>query len=303
MASAVPDIVFVGPVTWDLFEGGRRPGGAVTFAALVATSMGARAGIVTTAGTDADLAALEGHEVRVIPSAATLTFEHRLDERGRRELRVVERAVPVSARPERVEGRAEEALAAVDIPEAWRGARDIVLAPLLAEDIDVRSFLGGPGRVWILAQGLMRYLSGDGTVQEIEEPMPALDPVFGLPCSLFLSEVEAARWSPADFSAVVAGVDELVVTRGAEGATIYRGDAQWEVAACPAEAVDTTGAGDTFAAAFILASSRLGLDDLEAARLASAYAAAGVERVGQVPLPPLSAMERRAAIAAGGAGA
>jgi sugar/nucleoside kinase (ribokinase family) len=95
--------------------------------------------------------------------------------------------------------------------------------------------------------------------------------------------------------------ERLVVTRGAEGASVYRGEERFEVPACPAAAVDTTGAGDTFATAFILASSRLRLDDVEAARLASAYAAAGVERVGPAPLPPLSEIERRAAIAAGSA--
>jgi hypothetical protein len=199
-----------------------------------------------------------------------------------------------------------------------------VLAPLLPEDIDVRSFLGRPGRVWILAQGLMRHLSGDGTVEEAVEPLSALGDVLGprnagtpsltLPprgegigeaqprCALFLSDVETGRWSPIDLARVVAGVERLAVTRGAEGASVYRGDEHIEVPAFPVDAVDTTGAGDTFATAFILASSRLGLDDVEAARLASAYAAAGVERVGPAPLPPLSEIERRAAVAAGSAG-
>jgi hypothetical protein len=321
MASAVPDIVIVGPATWDLFEdGGRRPGGAVTFAARVAASMGVRAGIVTRAGPDADLEPLVGHEVNVVPSASTLTFEHRT--RGdERTLRVVKGAVPVSARPSTGSGRAGGGLAADDLLPEWRGVEDIVLAPLLPGDIEVRSFLGAAGRVWILAQGLLRHLSGDGTVEEADEPLVSLKDVIGprdggtrsltapprgvgigepeSGCALFLSEVETARWLPGDLAAVVSGVERLVVTRGAEGASVYRGGTDFEVPACPAEPIDTTGAGDTFATAFILASSRLGLDDLEAARLASAYAAAGVERVGPAPLPPLSEIARRAAVAAG----
>jgi hypothetical protein len=173
MAAAVPDIVIVGPVTWDLFEDGTRlPGGAVTFAARVAASVGVRAGIVALAGRDADLTALEGHDLRVIDSASTLTFEHRSTS-GERALRVIERAAPSGARPSTGAGQAE-GLAADRLPPEWRDVRDIVLAPLLAEDIDVRSFLGAGDRVWILAQGLLRHILGDGSVEESQKPLRAL---------------------------------------------------------------------------------------------------------------------------------
>jgi sugar/nucleoside kinase (ribokinase family) len=70
------------------------------------------------------------------------------------------------------------------------------------------------------------------------------------------------------------------------------------VAPYPANAVDTTGAGDVFATAFILGVSKLGLSDEEAGRLASAFAAASVERTGPAPLPPLSEVGRRVGTAA-----
>jgi sugar/nucleoside kinase (ribokinase family) len=57
-----------------------------------------------------------------------------------------------------------------------------------------------------------------------------------------------------------------------------------------ADPVDTTGAGDVFATAFILA---LGEGEATAARLAAAYAAAKVEVVGPAPLPDRSTIERR----------
>ena len=81
---------------------------------------------------------------------------------------------------------------------------------------------------------------------------------------------------------------------------MHRGGTWIEVPACAADVVDTTGAGDVFATAFILAMSKLGLDDAGAGRLASAYAAASVERIGPVPLPPLGEIEARARMDAGG---
>lgn len=49
------------------------------------------------------------------------------------------------------------------------------------------------------------------------------------------------------------GAQMAVVTRGAEGATVVNSEGTWHVPAEPVEAVDTTGAGDTFIAAFLLA--------------------------------------------------
>ena len=64
----------------------------------------------------------------------------------------------------------------------------------------------------------------------------------------------------------------------------------------PANMVDTTGAGDVFATAFILAlanapaGGNVAMGIVEAGRLASAFAAAKVERVGPVVLPARAAL-------------
>jgi len=59
-----------------------------------------------------------------------------------------------------------------------------------------------------------------------------------------------------DFDAAVAAfaprVPTLVVTRSEKGATAFRGGVSWHVEAAPvAQVVDTTGAGDLFAAGFL----------------------------------------------------
>lgn len=51
-------------------------GGAISYAAAVATAYGVKACIVTAAAADADLSAFGGHELHLVPTDHTLTFEH-----------------------------------------------------------------------------------------------------------------------------------------------------------------------------------------------------------------------------------
>lgn len=285
MAATAPDLLIVGPVTWDLFGVERRPGGAVQFAARVAASMGVRAAVLTVAAPDADLAALEGHEVHIVPAESALTFEHR-EVDGQRQLRVETGAEPPTLR-------------ASDVPVPWLDAPDVILAPLLPTDLDVASFANPSGHIALFAQGVQRCAQADGVIQEATAPSDPLIRAITPECTVFLSDAELANWPTGRLEDLVARARRVVVTRGSAGATVYRGGERFEVPASPADVVDTTGAGDVFATAFILAVSRLGLEDREAARLASAYAAASIERVGPAELPPLSEIVRRAGLATG----
>jgi ribokinase len=85
----------------------------------------------------------------------------------------------------------------------------------------------------------------------------------------------------------------LVVTLGEQGARL-RGD---QVPAFPARAVDTTGAGDAFCAAFAVALAE-GADDVEAVRWGCAAGAHMVEHDGVIPgLPTRAQLEERLAVA------
>lgn len=75
----------------------------------------------------------------------------------------------------------------------------------------------------------------------------------------------------------------VVVTRGTGGALVAEaGRITAEVAAEPAEAVDTTGAGDAFTGGF-LAARLAGSDPAEAARAGCRAAAEAVTRIGGRP--------------------
>ncbi|MCX8024770.1 MAG: carbohydrate kinase family protein [Thermanaerothrix sp.] len=76
-----------------------------------------------------------------------------------------------------------------------------------------------------------------------------------------------------------AGIDQIVVTRGAEGAMVLMREKAIEAPAFRVSAVDTTGAGDCFHAAY-MAAWLWGWAPGEAVRFASAAAALSVQHLG-----------------------
>lgn len=78
-----------------------------------------------------------------------------------------------------------------------------------------------------------------------------------------------------------AGAGAVVVKLGAEGCAVFSGDEELRVPTFEIEVLDTTGAGDCFAGAYLAALQR-GCSAREAARIANAAGALSVRRVGAV---------------------
>ena len=273
-------LLLVGPVTIDVIDGERLPGGPVSYGARVARAFGIRARILTIAGPDADLSPLESHDVRVVESRHTLVFE-------------------IEDRPEgrvmRVPEQPSRAATAEDLPPDWRRPETMMVTPLTRSEFDLESFAllaSEAQRVGIITQGLQRQIDPHGVVRLAAPVDNSLVRTCTPSYTFFRSRREAALWSESQVAHARSCGARLVTTRGADGATI-EGDERIEVGAfAPAEVVDATGAGDVFATALILA-----LDEGEqaAAQIAAAFAAASVEQIGPGPLPSLSEIKRRVA--------
>jgi ribokinase len=95
-------------------------------------------------------------------------------------------------------------------------------------------------------------------------------------------------------STLAARVDTLIVTLGARGSQLYKaGELVAAVTPPQVDAVDTTGAGDTFCGAFAAAVAE-GRDLADAAKFATAASALSVERVGAVSsIPPRAIIEAK----------
>ena len=174
------------------------------------------------------------------------------------------------------------------IPDAWRSAAVVHLAPI-ADEIDpaLAGHLKG-GLLGITAQGWLRRWDASGEVQ----PRP------GGWASQGLSAADAVIVSLDDLGGDEVAIEEmagvcrlLVVTEGPRGCRVHwNGDVR-RVPVSPRTEVDPTGAGDVFAAAYFcrLHSTR---DPWEAARYANLLASTSVARSGLDGIPTAEEIRR-----------
>jgi sugar/nucleoside kinase (ribokinase family) len=269
---SAPDFVAVGHVTLDHFGDVVRPGGAALFAAVTAHRLGLSAAILTSHAADFPLEAIPPQiEVVSLESAATTVFEHR-HRAGRRTLRLLSGASPLAAR---------------DVPPDWRGAGLVMLAPVAAE-VDpglVEAF--EDATIAAEGQGWLRAVGPDGVIG----PRP-WTPERGL-----LDRLQALFLSAEDVrgqeSAMLEWLQRLplaVLTAGRAGALLYVNGERFEVRAHPARVVDATGAGDVFAATFLV---RYYLEDdpWEAAAAAACAASLSLEAEGWAAVPDRGGLE------------
>jgi hypothetical protein len=259
------DYLVVGHVAHDLAPKGPRLGGTVSYSALTARVLGLRVGVVTASGPETSLEPLKDIPLISIESPQSTTFENIYTEHGRVQyLRA--QASPIDFNR---------------VPETWRRTPIIHLAPIANEMDSVLPEGFSPTLLGISPQGWMRHWDSEGRVS----------PRAWINAEAALSQAGAVVMSRED----VDGDDELIehlahqtrvlaVTEGAGGSVLYwHGDRRRFRAPRMAE-VDSTGAGDVYAAAFFV---RLSIthDPWEAARFATLLASHTVTRVGLNGIP------------------
>lgn len=156
------------------------------------------------------------------------------------------------------------------VPAHCRNAKVVLLGPLTRRDIDVSSFtnreptiiekLTGSGpRYGLMAQGLQRTLDGSGNVKLLNEPSPELLASLNNRVTVFLSDVETDVWPPDAVSKVARQSQHLIITRGGAGADQHTPHNPEVPKTFPpyeiADVLDTNGAGDSFAMAFMIAAA------------------------------------------------
>src|SRR2546421_7948315 len=231
---SAPDFVAVGHVTLDRIDGVVRPGGAALYAAITAHRLGLSAGILTSHADDFPLDALPPQiEVVTIPAVQTTTFAHR-DVDGTRELQVTAAALPLGVE---------------HVPDDWREAPIVLLAPVLNEVDPLIATAFGDASLGAAAQGWLRGLGREGVIT----------PTTWEPLDLLIDRLQALFLSREDIGIDVTGVVEMfqrvpvgALTAGDEGALLFVNGERYEVRPHPAREIDGTGAGDVFAATFLI---------------------------------------------------
>ncbi len=269
MSELVPlqpvDYLAVGHIAADMTAAGIQLGGTVSYAALTARARGRRVGIVTSFADGAPIQALDGITIVNVPAEHSTTFENINTENGRRQT-LHHQAAPLTFE---------------HIPQAWRKAAVVHLAPIAQE---VESSLAGKfsgSLVGITPQGWMRAWDENGQVAACA--WRNSEQVLGQAGAVVLSVEDVNR----DLELVEEMAHHtrlLCLTEGEAGAVLHWNADRRRFRPLAVNEVDGTGAGDIFAAAFFvrLHSTR---DPWESARFATNLAAHSVTRVGLNGIP------------------
>jgi 1D-myo-inositol 3-kinase len=250
-------------------------GGSAAYATACAHKLGWESAMLTAAGADFEpQLLLPGVAVFGGVSPQTTRFINEYDEDGNRRQFLLARA---------------DDIALQYLPDEWRNPDVLLLCPVAGEIPAAfarglsAEFVGATGQGWI------RRFDSDGRVchDKLFEPKTTLEGVH----ALFFSQADLcdAQKQVPDF---LAQIPIVIITRGWEGATLYTHDAVFQISALPREEVDPTGAGDVFAAGFLVGYHEK-RDVLEAAAWGACAASCVVEGVGLTALGDRTEVERR----------
>ncbi len=269
-----PQFVAVGHVTLDHIGEDVRPGGAGLYAALTAHRLGCSVSLLTSFGPDFPRGVLPPDiQVVNVPAPRTTTFRHAAGREGRR-MAVLSRAADLDTS---------------DLPAAWKGADLALLGPVVNEVDPYLAAEFSEGAVGAAAQGWLRERGADGEVspsrwEDASLVLPHVQALFVSQEDVAPFEADAVEW----FQRIPLGV----VTLGSRGAHLFVNGERHFIEADPADEVDPTGAGDVFAAAFLIEYQREG-NPWDAAQFAACAAALRVEGIGAAAIPSRAAIEAR----------
>jgi 1D-myo-inositol 3-kinase len=269
----IPDFLVIGHAAKDLVGNGYRLGGTVAYSALTARNLGRRVGVVTSAGPDLEVTdLLPGIQVLCLPSPVSTTFLNAYSG-GRRQqyIRAVAESIPADV-----------------VPLEWRSCPVVHIGPIAHELDEEIMNLFAASLLGLTPQGWLRRWDADGRVtprrwEKAYRFLPRVDAVIVSEDDL---EGEALALRSQMQRAPLA-----IVTRGAEGAILHERGKSHHVSGREAKLVDATGAGDVFAAAFLVRLAETD-DPWAACRFANVAASLSVEKAGLDSAPQRSSIEK-----------
>ncbi len=270
----LPELLCIGHMCHDRIEGGHRLGGTASYISMMSAHLGVHTVLITSVGEDFKYwhrihdSSIQTHNVI---AKLTTEFENIYTDNGRKQF-MHKRARTIGAQ---------------DIPDELRQI-PIVKLCLIADELDSTVVpLFADAFVAASIQGWLRQKdpeSGLITSKGLDYQLLAgIDMVF-----LSLDDIDGDR---SELDKLCKAVDTVIVTNGLNPVLIYRDKAVLEMPVFPVTELDPTGAGDVFAASFLVHYQRT-----QSLLLAGAYAHSAASYVVEhhgIYLPPVADIESR----------
>lgn len=259
------DYLLIGHITLDKTPQGFKLGGTASYSGLTAAALGLRVGLVSVFGGETSLDVLSGINLSVKSVSRSTTFENIPTPEGRRQI--------LHHRAEAIHGE--------QIPPAWMNAELVHIGPVAGEVDPAVLDLFEKNWVGVTPQGWMRRADADGRVGF--SPWETYQHTLARASAAVMS-VEDVNFEEDLIQTYSQYGNIIAVTEGYQGARIYwRGDVR-RFKAPRVEEVDSTGAGDIFAACFFYRLHQT-KDPWTAARFAVKLSAVSVSRKGLASIP------------------
>lgn len=251
----------IGHFCYDVTPGGYMLGGSAAYSAITARNLGFKARVITAVGLDFDrrIPLLDGIEITYQESRSTTIFDNRYYENGQRQQSIL--SLGAKLKPQHITGDCCEAEVAYLCP--------------IADEVDpdcIHSFNGS--LIGVTPQGWMRHRKSDSRAIAKRWSSAAL--ILPYADVLILSDEDLGTY-PAELEKYIELTKIVVLTKGKRGATLYENGRVLDSNAYPANEIDPTGAGDVFAAAFLIKyyETQLPREALNFAHCAASFAVEG----------------------------
>jgi len=265
------DYMIIGHVAKDITTDGPSLGGTVSYAGRTALSMGYRVGAITSCWEHFDLSALEGIQIVRQPSRMTTAFENIYYSGGRTQ-KLLSKAMD---------------LVPDSVPPHWLSTGLIHLGPIAREvdpgiiELFPSAFIG------VTPQGWFRHWDSSGHIQltdwkTVKDILARVDAVV-LSIEDMMNDEEAVL-------EMAQHCQVLAVTRAAQGVSIFFEGRHSDLPAMEVQEIESTGAGDIFAAIFFIRFYETG-DPFEAGQFANRVASISVTRKGIRSTPTKAELE------------
>jgi sugar/nucleoside kinase (ribokinase family) len=251
------DYLVIGHISRDIVPGGYAPGGTAIYSALAAQALGCRTAVVTSVhATDNLETILAGIEIHNLPTQESTVFEN---------------ITEGLTRKQKVHGLAET-IGPGDILPTWQRAPLVHLGPIAGEIAPDVIRLFSNSMVGLTPQGWFRRWDADRRVFAVEWPHAAT--VFPLASAVILSPEDLPSRGYLD--RVRGWCRLLVLTHGKRGCTVYSQGEERSFPAPVTQEMNSIGAGDIFATAFLIRLRQTNGNPWEAAAFANEIAACSV---------------------------
>jgi sugar/nucleoside kinase (ribokinase family) len=260
-----PDYVVIGHITKDITSQGLVPGGTALYSGLTAHVLGLEVGIYTSHAKHLDLLLPPDVQVVVEPSGETSTFKNIQKPEGRTQY-IYHRAKVIQTG---------------GVPASWKAARILHLGPI-ANEIEVGNLDEFPhALIGVTPQGWMRHWDENGKIHF--EYRICIDDILKKAHIAVLS-IEDVQYNEDIIEKMAATINILAVTEGEHGARVYWNGDLHHFRPPRVDEMNSTGAGDIFAASFFYRYYHT-RNPWEAARFANQLASCSVTRQGLDSIP------------------